>query len=145
MEQYQIQKPDSAKRRKRVGRGPGSGHGKTCCRGENGQLSRSGSGHRPWFEGGQMPIQRRIPKRGFNNKNFRNEFQIVNLDQLAGLAGDVTVDVLYSKNLVSSKDLPVKILGTGEVTVALTVTVDAFSASAKEKIEKAGGKAIVKK
>jgi large subunit ribosomal protein L15 len=145
MEQYQIQKPDSAKKRKRVGRGPGSGHGKTCCRGENGQLSRSGSGHRPWFEGGQMPIQRRIPKRGFNNKIFRNEFQIVNLDQLVGLSGEVTVEVLYNKNLVSNKELPVKVLGTGEVSVALTVTVDAFSASAKEKIEKAGGKAIIKK
>ena len=145
MESQQIAIPESVKHRTRVGRGPGSGHGKTCCRGQNGQLSRAGSGHRAWFEGGQMPIQRRIPKRGFTNYPFKVEFQVVNLADLEGLSGDVTVDTLYQKSIVSSKDMPVKILGGGEIKVSLNITADAFSASAKEKIEKAGGKVQINK
>lgn len=145
MERYQIAKPDTVKNRKRVGRGPGSGHGKTCCRGQNGQLSRAGSGHRAWFEGGQMPIQRRIPKRGFTNYNFKVEYQIVNVSELSGLTGEITIETLYQKSIISSKDIPVKVLGNGEIKSAVNITVDAFSSSAKDKIEKAGGKAIITK
>lgn len=92
-----------------------------------------------------MPIQRRIPKRGFTNYPFKVEFQVVNLADLEGLSGDVTVDTLYQKSIVSSKDMPVKILGGGEIKVSLNITADAFSASAKEKIEKAGGKVQINK
>ena len=143
MENYKLIKPASVKTRRRVGRGTGSGLGKTCGRGENGQLSRAGSGHRPWFEGGQMPIQRRVPKRGFTNYLFKCEYQIVNLSQLEGLSGEVNSEVLLSKNLIKDKDLPVKVLGNGEIKSSITITADAFSSSAKEKIEKAGGKAVL--
>jgi large subunit ribosomal protein L15 len=136
--------PGSRKNRKRVGRGEGSGHGGTSTRGHKGQYSRSGSKHRAWFEGGQMPLQRRIPKRGFTNI-FRVEYQTVNVDSLAGLEGvsTVTPEVLHQKRLVRKKDVPVKILGSGEITQALEVQAHAFSQSAREKIEKAGGKAVV--
>jgi large subunit ribosomal protein L15 len=136
--------PGSIRKRKRVGRGQGSGHGKTACRGHKGQRSRSGAGVRPWFEGGQMPLQRRIPKRGFTNI-FKKEYQIVNLKELAGLKRikTVTPEALFEKGLVSNKNKPVKILGDGELKSALEVSAHAFSASAKEKIEKAGGKVSV--
>lgn len=136
--------PGSIRKRKRVGRGPGSGHGKTSCRGHKGQRSRSGSKIRPWFEGGQMPLQRRIPKRGFTNI-FRKEYQVINLKQLADLkkVKSVNPESLFEKGLISKKNLPVKILGDGELKGALEVTAHAFSASAKEKIEKAGGKVNV--
>jgi large subunit ribosomal protein L15 len=136
--------PGSRKNRKRVGRGEGSGHGGTSTRGHKGQYSRSGSKHRAWFEGGQMPLQRRIPKRGFTNI-FRVEYQTVNVDSLAGLEGvsTVTPEVLHQKRLVRKKNVPVKILGSGEITQALEVQAHAFSQSAREKIEKAGGKAVV--
>jgi large subunit ribosomal protein L15 len=140
-EMYKIKKP-AMKRRKRVGRGGGSGHGKTSCRGQKGQLSRSGSKHRPWFEGGQMPLQRRVPKRGFTNK-FKVEVQIINLSDISRL-GAVEVDpmILCEKGLIKKADIQVKVLAKGDITRAVTVTADAFSDSAKEKIEKAGGKVL---
>ena len=125
--------------RKRVGRGMGSGMGKTSTRGHKGQGSRSGSSLMRGFEGGQMPLHRRLPKRGFTNI-FRKEYSIVNLDQLVTL-GETTInpDVLRKAGLIKSK-LPVKILGEGEVSAALTVHAHKFSKSAQEKITKAGGK-----
>lgn len=133
------------KKTKRVGRGPGSGWGTTAGRGMNGQKSRSGSKHHPWFEGGQMPLQRRTPKRGFSNKRFRQEYQIVNLQEL-NLLEDVkavNAETLKEYGLIKKLNKPVKILGYGDMTKAMEITVDAFSETAKEKIEKAGGKAIV--
>ena len=132
--------PGSKKREKRVGRGPGSGHGKTSCRGHKGQRSRTGGGVPPWFEGGQMPILRRLPKRGFKNP-FKIEYAVVNVGELAKRfeAGAVVdPEVLRAKGLLK-KNLPVKVLGDGEITVALTLKVHAISRSAREKIEKAGG------
>lgn len=134
----------SRKKRKRVGRGEGSGHGGQATRGMNGQRSRSGSKKRAWFEGGQMPLQRRIPKFGFTNI-FREIYQIVNLNSLQRLADDKKIDKVLSiqelKNLglISSLKKPVKILGKGELKVKLDVEVNAVSQSAKEKIESAGG------
>jgi len=136
--------PGSVKRRKRIGRGPGSGSGKTAGRGHKGQRSRAGSKKRAWFEGGQMPLQRRLPKRGFTNI-FKKEFQILNikdLDRLEELQG-VTPEVLFEKGFVSKKNVPVKILGDGELKKAVEISAHAFSTSAKEKIEKAGGKVTV--
>ena len=130
----------SRKNRKKVGRG--GAHGKTSCRGHKGQRSRASSKRRLWFEGGQMPIMRRLPKRGFKNFN-RVEFQIVNVCDLEALEGvtDVTLEVLYQKGLVSKKSLPVKILGEGELKRSINVAANAFSKSAVEKIEAAGGRA----
>lgn len=134
----------SRKKKKRVGCGEGSGHGGTSTQGHKGQNARSGGGVRPWFEGGQMPLQRRLPKRGFYN-HFRNAFQIVNLDDLARIenATQITPDVLHQNGLIRKVNEPVKILGGGELKKALTVQAHAFSASAKEKIEKAGGTATI--
>lgn len=125
--------------RKRVGRGMGSGMGKTSSRGHKGQRSRSGSRMLRGFEGGQMPLHRRMPKRGFNNI-FRKEYSIVNLEVLAAL-GETTItpDVLRKAGVIKTKD-PVKILGDGELKAALTVRAHKFSKSAQEKITKAGGK-----
>jgi large subunit ribosomal protein L15 len=128
--------------RKRVGRGPGSGLGKTAGRGQKGQKSRSGGSVPAGFEGGQMPLHRRIPKRGFRPRN-RVEFQVVNLFQLEGFEGDVTPESLVAAGLVRSTRRPVKILGEGEIATALNVTAHAFSASARSKIEAAGGTATV--
>ncbi len=132
--------PGSRKRRKRVGRGGGSGHGGTSCRGDKGQRCRSGSKIRAWFEGGQMPINRRLPKRGFTNI-FREEFQVVNLTDLERITDTdvITSDLLFERRLVRKRKPPVKILGNGEVTRALKIEVDAVSKSAREKIEAAGG------
>jgi large subunit ribosomal protein L15 len=129
----------SSEKRKRVGRGMGSGMGKTSTRGHKGQRSRSGSRMMRGFEGGQMPLHRRMPKRGFTNI-FRKEYSIVNLDQLVAL-GETTInpDVLRKARLIKAK-LPVKILGEGEVKIAMTVHAHKFSKSAQEKITKAGGK-----
>lgn len=129
----------SRKNRKKIGRG--GAHGKTACRGHKGQRSRSGSKRRLWFEGGQMPIMRRLPKRGFTNFN-RVEFQIVNVSDLAALKGvkEITFDVLYEKGLVNKKSIPVKILGEGELKRSINVAANAFSKSAIEKIEAAGGR-----
>ena len=135
-----IRAPKKAsEKRKRVGRGMGSGMGKTSTRGHKGQRSRSGSRMMRGFEGGQMPLHRRMPKRGFTNI-FRKEYSIVNLDQLVVL-GETTItpDVLRKARLIKAK-LPVKILGEGEVKIALTVHAHKFSKSAQEKITKAGGK-----
>ena len=127
----------SKKDRKRVGRGPGSGLGKTAGRGEKGQKSRSGYSRRAGFEGGQMPLVRRVPKRGFTNI-FRAEYGVINLAQLAGLEGEVTPELLASKGLVRS-GRPLKVLGDGEIETALAVKAHKFSKSARAKIEAAGG------
>ena len=131
----------SHKRRKIVGRGPSSGHGKTSCRGTKGQNARSGRGTRPGFEGGQMPLIRRIPKRGFNIR-FPKEIQIVNLKNLTRFKEDTLIspEVLEAKGLIKDKDRIVKILGNGEVHKPLNIKAHYFSSSAREKIEKAGGK-----
>lgn len=132
----------SKKKRKRVGRGSGSGHGKTSCRGHKGQKSRSGAKSRSWFEGGQMPLQRRVPKRGFTNI-FRREFQVVNIGDLDRLNNDkISPEVLLEARLIRKKNVLLKILGDGEVTKAFEVSAHAFSKSALEKLEAAGGKAI---
>ncbi len=128
--------------RKRVGRGPGSGLGKTAGRGQKGQKARSGGGVPAGFEGGQMPLHRRIPKRGFRPRN-RVEYQVVNLFQLEGFEGEVTPETLRAAGLVRSTRRPVKVLGEGEIASALNVTAHAFSASARAKIEAAGGTATV--
>ena len=129
---------------KRVGRGHGSGWGKTSGKGHKGQNARSGGGVRPGFEGGQMPLARRIPKRGFNNI-FAAKMAAVNVSSLEIFKEGTEVDaeLLLASGLVKNIDNGVKILGNGEITKNLTVKADAFSASAKEKIEKAGGKAEV--
>jgi len=130
------------KQRKRLGRGPGSGHGKTAGRGHKGFKSRSGSGIKPGFEGGQMPLQRRLPKRGFNSLN-KVKFSLVSLSTLEKIdASDVTTASLIELG-VANKGLPVKILANGEITKAVTVTVDKVSAGAQAKIEAAGGKVVV--
>ncbi len=130
------------KKRKRVGRGPGSGSGKTCGRGHKGQQSRSGGGTPLGFEGGQMPLYRRLPKRGFNNSIFRKVFAIVNVGQLDAAFEDgatVDADSIRAARLVNAKKGPIKILGSGELTKKLTVKADQFSGSARQKIEAAGG------
>ena len=134
--------PGSSKKRKRVGRGQGSGHGKTSGRGHKGQGARSGGNVQPGFEGGQMPLQRRLPKRGFHNI-FRVEMAVINLAQLETLpgSGEVTPETLMELGLIHGKHRQVKILGEGTLSKALTVRAHGFSASAKEKIEAAGGKA----
>lgn len=124
--------------RKRVGRGPGSGLGKTAGRGEKGQKSRTGYSSRPGFEGGQMPLIRRVPKRGFTNI-WKTEYTVVNLSQLAALEGDVTPEVLVERGLVRS-GRKIKVLGDGEIGKPLRVVADKFSKSAREKIEAAGGR-----
>jgi large subunit ribosomal protein L15 len=132
----------SNKKRKRVGRGDGSGHGKTSCRGHKGQGARSGGGTRPGFEGGQMPLQRRLPKRGFHNP-FRVEMSVVNLEQLESLpsGSEVTPESLFAQGLVRGKNQRVKILGDGALSKPLTVKAHGFSAKARAKIEASGGKA----
>jgi len=136
----------AAEKRKRVGRGMGSGMGKTSTRGHKGQRSRTGSRMIRGFEGGQMPLHRRMPKRGFTNI-FRKEFNIVSLERLAALgaelhASPITPDVLRKAGVIKAKH-PVKILGDGEITIAITVHAHKFSKSAQEKIAKAGGKVEV--
>jgi len=136
----------SVKRRKRIARGEGSGHGGTATRGMNGQKSRSGAKHRAWFEGGQMPLQRRVPKKGFNHI-FKIEYQVVNVGRLQQLVeakkveegSDITPAVLFKAGVISKAAAPYKILGEGEIKAKLNVEAFAFSKSAKEKIQKAGG------
>jgi large subunit ribosomal protein L15 len=141
-----LRPPKGAKHpRKRVGRGPGSGHGKTASRGSKGAKSRSGFRFKRGFEGGQMPLHRRVPKRGFHNP-FRVEYAIVNLDTLgevfeAGAA--ITPDVLRERGLVKDSTAKVKVLGRGEIAKALTVTAHKFSESAVKKLAAAGGSAEV--
>jgi large subunit ribosomal protein L15 len=139
-----IRKPkNSTENRKRVGRGMGSGMGKTSTRGHKGQGSRSGSRLMRGFEGGQMPLHRRLPKRGFTNI-FKKEYTVVNLARLAELGeSTITPEVLYNKGILKSRNGMVKVLGVGELSSKLSVTAHKFSASAQEKITKAGGKAEV--
>lgn len=136
--------PGSKKIRNRVGRGIGSGNGKTSGRGHKGQNSRSGGGVRLGFEGGQNPLYRRLPKRGFNNR-FRTEYAIVNLSDLSQFdAGtEVTPELLLQKGVIKNPKDGIKVLGNGELAVGLTVKANKFSQSAVEKIESAGGKTEV--
>ncbi|MGA9117857.1 MAG: 50S ribosomal protein L15 [Bacteroidota bacterium] len=138
--------PGSTRKPKRIGRGQGSGHGGTSTRGHKGAGSRSGSSRPAWFEGGQMPLVRRVPKRGFYHP-FRTEYQVVNVEVLNKLAEDgrlqggmVTPEVLAKLGTVRKAEVMVKVLGNGELTAKLDVTAHAFSKSAVAKIEKAGGK-----
>ena len=129
--------------KKRVGRGMGSGMGKTSTRGHKGQGSRSGSSLMRGFEGGQMPLHRRLPKRGFTNI-FRTEYTVLNLDRIAEYTQcELTYEKLVSLGLVRKRNALVKVLGVGELTGAVTVHAHKFSKSAQEKIEKAGGKAVL--
>jgi large subunit ribosomal protein L15 len=133
--------------KKRVGRGMGSGMGKTSARGHKGQRSRSGSHMMRGFEGGQMPLHRRLPKRGFTNI-FRTEYSVINLSRIAELHEELghtelTLEAFAGKGLLKKRDGLVKVLGDGDLTVAVTVHAHKFSKPAQEKIEKAGGKAVV--
>ena len=135
----------STKTRKRVGRGQGSGRGGTSTRGHKGQKSRSGYSFRPWFEGGQMPLQRRIPKFGFKNP-FRVEYKVINLDQIQELVAanpdqEINHQFLADHGMISSTNKLVKVLGRGELSAKVEVKLNKFSKSAKEAIEKAGGTA----
>ena len=136
--------PGSVRDVKRIGRGHGSGNGKTAGKGHKGQKARAGHGMRPGFEGGQMPLQRRVPKRGFNNI-FAEEWLAVNLSALEKFEDGSTVDAaaLKANGIIKKADLPVKVLGNGKLTKKLTVKLNAFSASAADKINAAGGKAEV--
>jgi large subunit ribosomal protein L15 len=140
--------PGSRKRVKRIARGQGSGHGGTSTRGHKGEGARSGTHYRPWFEGGQMPLIRRIPKFGFTSP-FRVEFQVVNIGTIDKLltakklaGGSITPETLYAAGSISKKSVPVKILGEGELKAKIEIAAHAFSKSAVAKIEAAGGKAI---
>ena len=138
--------PGAVHRKKRVGCGEGGGHGKTSGRGGKGQTARSGGSIRPGFEGGQMPLYRKLPHRGFNNYNHRVEIPVVNVGALATLDETITevnAQVLADNGLIRADEGKVKILGDGEITRAIKVTATKFSESAKAKIEKAGGQAIV--
>jgi large subunit ribosomal protein L15 len=139
-----LRAPKKANRnRKRVGRGMGSGHGKTSTRGHKGQGSRSGSSLMRGFEGGQMPLHRRLPKRGFTNI-FRTEYTVLNLDRLAELnEKELTLETFVAKGLLKKRNELLKILGNGEIGAAITVHAHKFSKAAQEKIEKAGGKAVL--
>lgn len=131
--------PGAHRSRKRLGRGPGSGIGKTSGKGHKGHKARSGGGTHPWFEGGQMPLQRRVPKRGFTSPN-RTVYEIVNVGHLEKVESDeITPEILGTHGLVHPKKGPVKILGNGAITRKLTVRAHAVSASARSKIEAAGG------
>ncbi|HMS34913.1 MAG TPA: 50S ribosomal protein L15 [Ignavibacteria bacterium] len=139
----------SRKKKKRVGRGQGSGHGGTSTKGHKGQHSRSGAKFRAWFEGGQMPLQRRVPKFGFKNIN-RVEFTTINLDDIqafidSGKISEMKIDKEYliSNKLLKGKNMPFKVLGNGEIKSKIEITANAFSKTAKEKIEKGGGKAVL--
>lgn len=135
----------STHKKKRVGRGPGSGLGKTSGRGHKGQKSRSGYSSRPGFEGGQMPLQRRLPKRGFTNifKKEWVEISLAKIDASFGASDDVTPEILHSRGLVKKAKHDLVILGNGDVTKALNVSAHRFTKTAKDKIEKAGGTATI--
>jgi len=138
--------PGSRRKSERMGQGTASGAGRTAGKGTKGQKARSGGGVRPGFEGGQMPLLRRIPKRGFSNARFKKTFQLVNVGRLGDHfenGGEVGIPEMLMAGLIGDAKRPVKILGDGEVTVALTVKANAFSAQAVAKIEAAGGKTEV--
>jgi len=142
-ELHDLSPPTGSRRdRKRLGRGPGSGTGKTAGRGQKGAGARAGATTRPGFEGGQMPLHRRIPKRGF--KNFtRVEYQVVNVRDLAGLTGEVTPESLKDAGLIGTLRRPVKVLGEGNLDTAISVSAHAFSKNARAKINGAGGSVAV--
>ncbi|TKJ40498.1 50S ribosomal protein L15 [candidate division LCP-89 bacterium B3_LCP] len=134
--------PGAIRRRRRMGRGTSAGQGRTCGKGHKGQKSRAGYKVRAYFEGGQMPIQRRLPKRGFSNYPFRRIFQVVNLKRVSdvfGSGGEVTPEMLLKSGLIKKSRIPVKLLGDGEVSVPFKIYVHAASQSAVEKIKVAGG------
>ncbi|RMF07875.1 MAG: 50S ribosomal protein L15 [Candidatus Neomarinimicrobiota bacterium] len=136
--------PGSTRDTKRKGRGHGTGLGRTAGRGNKGAGQRSGNKRRAWFEGGQMPLVRRVPKRGFSNYPFRKEFQIVNVSDLERIeVQDITPAEMKAAGLIRSAYQPVKVLGNGEVSRAVNVTASAFSQSAREKITQKGGTATV--
>ncbi len=141
-----LPKSKETKSIKRVGRGPGSGMGKTSTRGENGQKSRSGASIAPWFQGGQSPLYRRLPKRGFNNKRFRTEYVTINLTDLNKFFNDgdvVTPEVLKERGIIKKSLCGIKVLANGSLEKKLTVKANRFSSKAVTKIEEAGGKAEV--
>ena len=143
MKLHQLQPARGARKsRKRLGRGPGSGLGKTAGKGHKGMLARSGRANVAGFEGGQMPLARRLPKRGFHNP-FRTEFAVVNLKTLSALDQNVTPQVLYERGIVKKQSRPIKILGVGELDKPMTIEAHKFSQSALRKIEQAGGQAKV--
>lgn len=132
----------ATKKNKRIGRGVGSGHGKTSTKGHKGQHARSGAKFRAWFEGGQMPLQRRIPKTGFKNI-FKQEYQVVNVGELSRISQNkITFEDMLKARLIRKKNVPLKILGNGELSKSLEVSAHAFSKSAVQKIEAAGGKVV---
>lgn len=135
----------SSKRCKRIGRGVGSGHGKTSCKGHKGQKARSGGAKWAGFEGGQMPLQRRIPKRGFSNFRFSKEYAIVSLDVISGISGVAVIspEVLLQKGIIRDIKDGLKVLSNGNLTHPVTVRANAFSSAALDKIKKAGGMAEV--
>jgi ribosomal protein L15, bacterial/organelle len=134
----------STNSKKRVGRGHGSGLGRNAGRGDKGYHSRSGSKHRPWFEGGQMPLHRRVPKRGFSNFLFKKEYQIVNISDLDKIESElIDPSVMRENGLVKYALRPIKVLGNGELNKKVNVTASAFSSSAAKKIEKKGGTVTV--
>ena len=141
-----LPKSKETKVNKRVGRGPGSGMGKTSTRGENGQKARSGASIPAWFQGGQSPLYRRIPKRGFNNKRFRVEFATINLETLSKFFKDgdvVTPEVLKERGIIKKSLCGIKVLANGNLDKKLTIKAQRFSSKAVTKIEEAGGKAEV--
>ena len=137
--------PGSVKRRKIVGRGPGSGHGKTSCRGENGQKSRSGASIPVYFEGGQTPLYKRIPRRGFSNKRFETKYAVINVEDFNKFDEGtvVTPELLKEKGLVKKSLSGIKVLGNGELKKKLTIKANVFTNTAINKIESIGGKAEV--
>lgn len=134
-------RPGAKKRRKRIGCGESSGHGKTSCKGHKGQKARAGKGIRPGFEGGQMPLHRRLPKKGFSNVQFRDVYEVLNLSDLNSFEDGAVVNEasLREKGIVNRNCDAIKILGSGELSRKLTIEIKNVSASAREKIEKAGG------
>lgn len=141
-----LPKTAELKARKRVGRGPGSGMGKTSTRGENGQKSRSGASIKPWFQGGQSPLYRRIPKRGFNNARFTTRYAIINLSDLNKYFNDgdvVSAETLKEKGIIKKSLNGIKVLGNGNLEKKLTIKANRFTSSAVSKIEDAGGTAEV--
>jgi large subunit ribosomal protein L15 len=146
MKLNELNRAPEAKAKKRVGRGPGSGMGKTATRGEKGQKARSGASIPAWFQGGQTPLYRRVPKRGFKNTKFRTEFATINLSELNKFFNDgdvVSPELLKEKGIIKKQLDGVKVLGNGELEKKLTIRANRFSSSAVTKIESAGGKAEV--
>lgn len=146
MKLHELNALPEAKAKKIVGRGPGSGTGKTSGKGEKGQKARSGVSIKPWFQGGQSPLYRRIPKRGFNNARYREEYAVINLSELATFFKDgdtVTPEVLKERGIIKKQLAGVKILADGELNIKLTVKANRFSSKAVTKIEDAGGKTEV--